>query len=175
MKKQSLSKLFLLTMCGFLFNPVLSAKEKKNEINIYWSGPWKSSYHFDRESVKKDGTNESNGIWGFGLPLRENWEFYFKKCINSKKHLSNWIGANWRFYNRKNFEAGVEGFIIDGYPGNDYKFALGIAGNAKFKYKDFSFTIHLPPPKKYTTEWLGLKSLENLDVMVWDFGYKYKF
>lgn len=169
-KLSGLKKLGLLAMLPFMFGFNADAKEKHN-MTAYWSGPMGGSYHFNREKE----VNENNGIWGLGIQLNKDWEVYWKRCINSQGHLTNWIGTELKLYSNKLVDLGAEGFIVDGYPQNDYKFAPGIAGVAKFKYGDWGIKIHMPPPREYSSDLMGLKSLENLEVIIWNFTYDIKF
>ena len=72
-------------------------------ITSYWSGPFRSSYHFNR----KEKVNEENGIWGVGFHPNNNWELYWKRCINSHTRLTNWIGAKRNFYSSENFDSDI--------------------------------------------------------------------
>lgn len=163
--KKIILPLLVLPFVGF------NASAKDLDFTAYWSGPFRSSYHFDRS----EKLNEENGIWGLGIKLNEDWEIFGLRYINSYGNLSNLVGGEKNLYSGKWVDLGAEGFLVDGYPQNNNKSTPGLAGIIKFKYKNLGLKLHVFPPTKYTTEYLGLKSLENIPLIAWTAGYDFKF
>lgn len=142
MKK--ISKLALAVL-PFLAAPMMASAEyiPERKMRLYASGPT-GSYHYEHKGgfdFEHAEANEENWIWGFGIPFEnvklnlpllgetnfKEIEAFAYRCINSEGHPSTAIGANF-ILGCTNTSVNVCGGFgwggVDGYKGNNHKFAL---------------------------------------------------
>ncbi|MCW8966825.1 MAG: hypothetical protein OQK82_09110 [Candidatus Pacearchaeota archaeon] len=132
----------------FLLSQNVLADDLK--LNIYYSG-LQGSYHLDREAEY----NEKNNIYGIGIEYNEKWDFFLKHADkNSYSITSNWLGFNYKAFEKKSFldfSLGISAGMITGYEilvegGGPFPIASLYIGINKKINKNFGFGIDINIP-----------------------------